>query len=118
MAWFGCAWLLTPVLFLWTHNLALILVVCGLNAFFSLGQYTWCSVWLPEAFPTRIRATAVSFCFNAPRFIAFSGPLLAGTLITRFGDYGTAAVMLSTIYVLGIGAAPFFPETRGKPLPD
>lgn len=118
IAWFTLAWLITPVLFLWTHNLALILVVAGINAFFTLGQYTWCPTWLPEAYPTHIRATAVSFCFNAPRFIAFLGPLLAGTLITYFGDYGKAAVIVSMIYVLGIVAAPFFPETRGKPLPQ
>ena len=46
----------------------------------------------------------MSFCFNAPRFIAFSRPLLAGTLITYWGDYGTAAVIISMIYVLGIVA--------------
>jgi MFS family permease len=117
-AWFVLALLLTPVLFLWTHDLSLLLVVCAVNAVFSLGQYTWCSTWLPEAFPTRIRATAVSFCFNAPRFVAFLGPLLAGTLITYFGDYGRPAVLVSSIYVLGIAAAQFFPETRGRPLPE
>jgi len=73
---------------------------------------------LPEVYPTRIRATAVSFCFNAPRFIAFLGPLVAGTLITYFGGYGRAAVIVSMIYILGLAAAPFFPETRGKMLPD
>ncbi len=118
IAWFAFAWALTPVLFLWTHNLNLILIVAAVNAVFTLGQYTWCPTWLPEAYPTHVRATAVSFCFNAPRFIAFSGPLLAGTLITYFGDYGRAAVILSTIYLLGIVAAPFFPETRNKPLPE
>src|SRR5262245_2469220 len=118
IAWFALAWLLTPVLFLWTHNLTLILIVSAINAFFSLGQYTWFPTWLPEAYPTHIRATAVSFCFNAPRFIAFLGPLVAGTLITYFGDYGKAAVIVSMIYGLGIIAAPFFPETRGKPMPQ
>jgi MFS family permease len=118
MVWFGLALLLTPVLFLWTHSLPLLLGVCALNAVFSLGQYTWCPTWLPEVFPTRIRATGVSFCFNAPRFIAFLGPLGAGALITYFGDYGRAAVLVSLVYLLGIMAAPFFPETRGKPLPD
>jgi MFS family permease len=118
IAWFALAWLLTPVLFIWTHNLTLILIVAAINAFFTLGQYTWCPAWLPEAFPTHIRGTAVSFCFNAPRFIAFLGPLLAGTLITYLGDYGRAAVIVSTIYLLGIVSAPFFPETRGKPLPQ
>lgn len=118
IAWFALAWLLTPALFLWTHSLRLILLMCGVNAVFSLGQYTWCPAWLPEAYPTRMRATAVSFGFNAPRFVAFLGPLLAGTLITWFGGYGRAAVIVSTIYLLGICAAPFFPETRGKPLPE
>ena len=118
IAWFALALFLTPVLFLWTHNLALLLVVCGINAVFSLGQYTWCSTWLPEVYPTRIRGTAIGFCFNAPRFVAFLGPLLAGTLITYFGGYGKAAVILSMIYILGIIAAPFLPETRGKSLPD
>jgi MFS family permease len=118
MAWFIISWLLTPVLFLWTHKLSLLLLVCAINAIFSLGQYTWCSTWLPEAYPTRIRATAVSFVFNAPRFVAFLGPLVAGTLITYFGGYGKAALILSTIYLLGICAVPFFPETRGQPLSE
>ena len=118
IAWFAISWLLTPVLFLWTHQLYWVLVMCATNAVFSLGQYTWCSTWLPEVYPTRMRATATSFVFNAPRFIAFLGPLVAGTLITYFGGYGKAAVIVSTVYLLGICAAPFFPETRGKPLPE
>ena len=61
---------------------------------------------------------AVSFCFNAPRFVAFLGPLVAGSLITRFGGYGDAATIVSSIYVLGLVAVPFLPETNGKPLPE
>jgi len=118
VAWFALALVLTPVLFLWTHDLTLLLLVSGINGVFSLGQYTWCPTWLPEVYPTRMRATAVGFCFNAPRFIAFLGPLVAGTLITYFGGYGRAAVIVSMIYILGLAAAPFFPETRGKMLPD
>jgi MFS family permease len=118
IAWFVLAWVLTPVLFLWTHNLVLILVVSAINAFFSLGQYSWCPTWLPEAYPTHIRATAVSFCFNAPRFVAFLGPLTAGAIITHLGNYSTAALIVSTIYLVGIAAAPFFPETLGRPLPE
>jgi len=118
ITFFALALILTPVLFLWTHNLYLLLLVCAINAVFSLGQYTWCPTWLPEVYPTRIRATAVSFAFNAPRFVAFLGPLVAGTLITYFGGYGKAAVIVSMIYLVGICAAPFFPETKGKPLPE
>ena len=115
---FAASLVLTPVLFLWTHNLDMLLLVAAINAFFSLGQYSWMSVWLPELFPTRMRATGIAFCFNAPRFIAFIGPLIAGSLIVQFGGYGNAATLVSLIYILGLVSLPFLPETRGKPLPE
>lgn len=118
MLFFFMALIMTPVLFLWTHDMRLLLVVAGVNAFFSLGQYTWMPTWLPELYPTRMRATGVAFGFNAPRFVAFLGPLVAGTLIVNFGGYGNSAVLLSMIYVIGLVAVPFLPETLGKPLPE
>jgi MFS family permease len=117
MLYFAASLLLTPVLFLWTHDLTLLLVVAAVNAFFTLGQYSWMPVWLPELFPTRSRATGIAFSFNAPRFIAFLGPLFAGTLIVEFGGYSHAAMSIALIYVLGFCVAPFLPETRGKTLP-
>jgi MFS family permease len=115
---FAMALVLTPVLFLWVQDLRLLLVVAAINAFFSLGQYTWMPVWLPELYPTHMRATGMAFVFNAPRFIAFLGPLLAGTLIVHFGGYGPAATIVALIYILGLCAVPFLPETVGKPLPE
>ena len=114
---FLLALLMAPVLFFVTQDLRLLLVFACVNAFFSNGQYTWMPVWLPELYPTRIRATALAFAFNGPRFIAFLGPLLAGTMIVQFGGFGQAAMVLAATYVLGIIAAFFVPETRGKPLP-
>jgi MFS family permease len=118
MAFFAAAFVMTPVLFLWTSDLQLLLLAAAANGFFTLGQYSWMPVWLPELFPTPVRATGVAFGFNAPRFVAFIGPLIAGTLIADFGGFGNAAVTLSFIYVVGFLAAIFLPETRGKPLPD
>ena len=89
-----------------------------MNAFFTLGQYSWMPVWLPELFPTRSRGTAIALVFNAPRFIAFLAPLFGGTLIVQFGGYGKAAMIFAFIYLLGFVAAPFLPETIGKPLPE
>jgi hypothetical protein len=65
-----------------------------------------------------MRATAVAFCFNAPRFISWIGPLIAGSLIVGLGGYGRAATILGLFYILGLVAAPFLPETNGKPLPE
>ncbi|HEY2020125.1 MFS transporter [Paraburkholderia sp.] len=115
---FGMALLMTPVLFLWTHDVAMLLVVSAVTGFFSLGQYTWMPTWLPELYPTRMRGTAIAFCFNIPRLLAWSGPLVAGTLITRFGGYGHAAVTVGFIYLIGVVFTPFLPETNGKPLPE
>jgi MFS family permease len=75
-------------------------------------------VWLPELFPTHLRASAMAFAFNTPRFIAFLGPLLGGMLIANFGGYGRVAMAISCVYILGFAVTPLLPETRGKMLPD
>lgn len=113
---FAMAFIMTPVLFLWTHDVMLLLVVASVTGFFSLGQFAWMPTWLPELFPTHIRGTAIAFCFNVPRFLAWSGPLIAGTLITRFGGYGQTAVTIGFIYLVGLVLTPFLPETRGRTL--
>lgn len=117
LLYFSCAFMFVPVVFLWTHGLALSLVAAAALGCFSSGQYTWMAAWLPELFPTRIRATGAGFVFNAPRFIAWAGPLIAGTLITTFGGFSQATMAISVIYILGFTAAFFLPETKGKPLP-
>lgn len=117
IAFFVLAIALTPALFFLTRSLGWLLLLAFVNAIFSNGQYTWMPVWLPELYPTRMRATALAFAFNAPRFIAFLGPFLAGTMIVAFGGYGRAAMVLASIYIVGAAAALFLPETKGRPLP-
>jgi MFS family permease len=118
MLYFGASLILTPVLFLWTHSLAVAAVVLVVNGFFTLGQYTWMPVWLPEFYPTHLRATGTAFVFNAARFVAFLGPLLSGAIISRLGGYGVAATAVGLIYILGLVVAPMCPETRGEQLPE
>jgi MFS family permease len=117
MIFFAVSLLLTFALYRWTTDLHMLLVVAAINGFFTLGQYSWMSVWLPELFPTRMRATGMAFTFNAPRFIAFMGPLFAGMLIAQFGGFSGMAVAFSFIYILGFIVVPLLPETKGKPLP-
>lgn len=117
MTFFAGALILTPVFYMWTTDLHMLVLVAGINGFFTLGLYSWMPVWLPELFPTRMRATGMAFAFNAPRFIAFLGPLFAGMLIAQFGGFSKTAVAFSVIYILGFLAVPFLPETKGKPLP-
>jgi len=91
--------IMTPIFFFLTKDLTWLLALAFITAAFANGQYTWMPVWIPELYPTRIRATALAFAFNAPRFIAFLGPLLAGTMIVAFGGFGKAAMVLGSIYI-------------------
>jgi MFS family permease len=115
---FAMSLLLTPALFLLTSDLQLLLVIVAVLGCFASGQFTWMSAWLPELFPTRMRATAVGFVFNGPRFLAAIGTLISGALIVKFGGYENACMIVATIYILALIVVPFLPETRGKPLPE
>jgi MFS family permease len=118
IAYVVLAFLSVPVVFLWSNDLTFILIASAFSGAFVSGQYTWMACWLPELFPTRVRATATAFVFNTPRLIAWTGPLISGWLIANFGGFSTAAVAIACVYVLSIAAAPYLPETKGKPLPE
>jgi MFS family permease len=109
--------ILTPVVYLWPHNVYVLLVWVAVFGFFTLGIWTWAPVWLPELFPTRMRGTAIGFCFNAPRLLGCIGPLIAGSLIVGLGGFGPAATIIGLFFIVGLLVAPFLPETRGQPLP-
>jgi MFS family permease len=107
------AFVLTIGLFLLVKSPSVMLLVAGINGFFTLGQFSWMSVYLPELFPTAVRGTAISLVFNASRFVAALGPLFAGYLIATTGSIPATAVAMSFVYVVGILAARIAgPETR------
>jgi MFS family permease len=106
------------LLFQWTQDPAVMLIGAALCGIFVSGQYTWMAAWLPELFPTRMRATAAAFVFNTPRLIAWIGPIISGWIIANLGGFSHAAIAISSIYVLSLVAAPLLPETLGKPLPE
>jgi MFS family permease len=115
---FAAAFVLTPVVFLWTHTVSLLLVLLFVNGVFTLGQYAWMAVWLPELYPTSVRATGIALVFNGSRFLACFGPLVAGSLIVALGGFGATATTVGCIYLVGLVVVWLLPETRGKPLPQ
>jgi SHS family sialic acid transporter-like MFS transporter len=95
--------------------LAAAFVVAGITAAF----YGWLPLYLPELFPTKMRATGQGFGFNFGRILAAIGALQTGNLLTYFdGDYSKACSVAAGVYVIGLVLIAFAPETRGKPLPE
>ncbi len=113
------ALLLTPVTYLWTRTPEQMMLVAPVNGFFTLGlAYSWMAIYPAELFATSVRSTAAGFVFNGTRLVAWVFPIVAGTMIQRFGGIPRAAMTLGLIYLLGLVVPWFVPETRGKALPD
>ncbi len=81
--------------------------------------YGWFPLYLPELFPTAVRATGQGFSYNFGRILAAIGGLQTATLMGYFGgSFPKAGSLLTLIYLVGVVIIWFGPETRGKPLPE
>jgi MFS family permease len=105
-----------PATFLLPSTYAATLLLIPLLGFFTNGIFTGFPVYLPELYPTRIRATGSGFCFNAGRILAASGPFLTGVLVAQFGSFARAATSVAAVYLLGLFVLLFARETKGIPL--
>jgi MFS family permease len=103
-----------------------ILWMTPLMGFFLLALFGGYAIYLPELFPTRLRSTGTSFCYNVGRFVAASGPLMLGMLTNDvfakekgFAEpQRYAGLTMCSIFLLGVAVLPFLPETKDKPLPE
>jgi MFS family permease len=77
-----------------------------LALFFGISQGSLNS-YIPELFPSQIRATATGFCFNIGRLFTATAVFFVGTLVTLFGGFGNALLSFSVFFVLAI-IATFF----------
>jgi MFS family permease len=86
--------------------------------FFVFGVFSGHAVYLPELFPTHVRATAVSFCNGTGRVITSFGPLVAGLLVAPFGgNFNKATAVMTCMAVLSILAMALGRETKDEILP-
>ena len=85
--------------------------------FAQLALFAGYSIYFPELFPTRLRGTGVGFCYNTVRYLAAPAPILLGYLSVAL-SFRTAAILMSTVYLVGMVALIWAPETKGSALPE
>lgn len=118
ITYLGC--IATSVLaYLWTGSLVTFMAIAFLNGAFTLGfSFSWMAIYLVELFTSSVRATAASFVFNGARLVAWVFPIIAGQIVTSLGGVSQAALIMSSVYAIGLIVPWFMPETAGKPMPD
>jgi MFS family permease len=110
--------MMLPTAFLVPHAYRHVLMLLPLLGFFNNGIFAGFPIYLPELYPTRIRATGAGFCFNAGRVLASGAPFLTGALVAALGGFGRAASAIALVYLVGLAVLPFARETAGRPLPE
>ncbi|MBU6402494.1 MAG: MFS transporter, partial [Verrucomicrobia bacterium] len=92
--------------------------------FCTLAPFGGYAIYFPELFPTRLRTTGTSFCYNVGRYVTAFGVFSLGPLakflhgLTPMPGFRLAAIVLSCAYVIGLAALWWAPETLGQPLPE
>ena len=111
------AGLLAPLTYLSDYGYAVTLGLLSLMSFFVLGMHAGYAIYFPELFPTRLRATGASICFNVGRVLGAVILLIRGELGRHLGMPRAAAV-ISCLFWVGLVLLWFTPETRGRELPE
>jgi MFS family permease len=111
---------LTSGLFLFTAPLqSAFLPMAFAQGFVATLFFGWLPLYLPELFPTKVRATGSGIAYNMGRFATAGGVFAAGTLVTWFGgDFAKVGAVMGLIYSFGMVAIWWAPETSNKDLPD
>jgi MFS family permease len=90
-----------------------------LLGFVGVTYFGWLPLYLPELFPTRVRATGTGVTFNSGRILAAVSVLGAGVLAGWFhGDYARVGTFTGFVYVAGMVAICFAPDTSKHRLED
>lgn len=118
---FLAAYISTVTVFYCLNELWHVFVLVPIMGFCQLSLFAGYAIYFPELFPTRLRSTGTSFCYNVGRFIAAGGPLVK-ILLDRMYEGPDASrwtgITMASIFLLGLLVLPFLPETKDKPLPE
>jgi MFS family permease len=116
------AFVSTVYVFATLQELWQIFVLVPIMGFCQLSLFGGYAVYFPELFPTYLRSTGTSFCYNVGRFVAAFGPVVKIGLNYAFRGYEDplryAGMTMCVVFLAGLFVLPFLPETKGKPLPE
>jgi MFS family permease len=85
---------------------------------FAGGSFAAFSLWLPEQYDTRVRATAFAFTTSVGRFVGAGVNFLLGAMVLRMGSLGTPVALTAVAFAIGILVVPLAIETTGQALPE
>jgi len=95
------------------------LIMVGVVGAFTAAFYGWLPQYLPELFPTRVRATGQGVAFNSGRILAAVGVWQMGGIMGFFDkSYPRAGAAIVFVYFVGMALIWFAPETKDRPLPE
>lgn len=95
------------------------LVILPVFGFLTLGMHSGYAIYFPELFPTHLRATGTSFCFNGGRLVAVPVLFFSGWLKSQPGvPLDWAISSLALLFLLGVVVISTLPETRSRELLD
>jgi MFS family permease len=111
---------LTLVMFLGTAPLrASFLPIVFAQGFVATLFFGWLPLYLPELFPTRVRATGSGIAYNVGRFATAVGVFFAGVLFAAVGgSYSRVGSLCGLIYALGLVVIWWAPDTSRKKLQE
>lgn len=116
------AFFMTLIVFYTLQEVWQIFVLVPIMGFFQLSLFAGYAIYFPELFPTRLRSTGVSFCYNVGRFIAALGPLGKIGLNYLFSGFEDplrySGMTMCSVFLIGLLVLPFLPETKDQPLPE
>jgi MFS family permease len=112
----------TLLVFKGLHNFEQIFWMIPIMGFGQFSVFSVYAIYLPELFPTSLRSTGTSFCYNVGRIVAATAPFTIGKITKSLGGniegFRTAGLWVSLVLLLGIVVLPFLPETKDQPLPS
>lgn len=111
------AFLIVPITCYAPQTYQQLLYILPLYGFLTLGIHAGYAIYFPELFPTHLRATGTSFCFNGGRILAVPVLFFSGWLKADSGmDYRLAVSTLASLFLVGAIVMLFLPETNKQEL--